>query len=67
MQKALSAQDAKTREMVAKELAEIGPRIQQQIANAHMQELIGPLLAELQAQKARERLAEPQPAQPPKN
>jgi beta-lactamase regulating signal transducer with metallopeptidase domain len=74
VQKALSDQDAKTREIVAKELAELGPRIQRQIANAHIQELNGHLQAEMQAamqaaiqaQKAREPQP-PQPPQPPKN
>ena len=47
VQKALSAQDAKTREEVAKQLQQIGPLIQQAIANAHMQELFGQRMAQL--------------------
>jgi hypothetical protein len=50
VQKALSAQDAKTREEVAKQLQQIGPRIQQAIANAHIQELVRQRMAELQPQ-----------------
>lgn len=48
VQKALSAQDAKTRDEVAKQLQQIGPLIQQAIANAHIQELVGQRLAQLQ-------------------
>jgi hypothetical protein len=48
VQRALSAQDAKTREEVAKQLQQIGPLIQQAIANAHIQELVGQRLAQLQ-------------------
>jgi beta-lactamase regulating signal transducer with metallopeptidase domain len=50
VQKALSAQDAKTREEVAKQLQQIGPRIQQAIANAHIQELVAARMAEIQPQ-----------------
>ncbi len=50
VQQELSAQDAKTREMVAKQLAEIGPRIQRAIANAHVQELVAQKMAEIQPQ-----------------
>jgi hypothetical protein len=50
VQRALSAQDAKTREEVARQLAEIGPRIQQAIANAHIQELVQQRLAQIQPQ-----------------
>jgi hypothetical protein len=66
VQKALSAQDAKTREMIAKELAEIGPRIQQQIANAHIQELTGGATAPWTMTWIPNPNG-PQPAQPPKN
>ena len=47
VQRALSAQDAKTREEVANQLQQIGPRIQQAIANAQIQALFGQRLAQL--------------------
>jgi hypothetical protein len=53
VRKALSAQDAKTREQVARQLEEIGPRIQREIANAQL----GLRFAQLQPfdpQRARE-------------
>jgi hypothetical protein len=50
VQRALSAQDAKTREEVAKQLQDLGPRIQRAVANAHIQELVQQRLAEIQPQ-----------------
>lgn len=47
VQKALAAQDAKTREEVAKQLQQIGPLIQQAIANAHIQEQVQQRLSQL--------------------
>jgi hypothetical protein len=64
VQRALSAQDAKTREEVARQLEQIGPRIQQAIANAHIQELVQQRLAQLgpefeaQRKQAQERAAQ---------
>ncbi len=62
VQRALSAQDAKTREEVANQLQQIGPRIQQAIANAQIQELFGQRLAQLspEAEAARKRAQERQ-------
>jgi beta-lactamase regulating signal transducer with metallopeptidase domain len=48
VQRALTAQDAKTREQVARQLAEIGPKIQKAIANAHIHELVAQRIAEVQ-------------------
>jgi hypothetical protein len=50
VQRALSAQDAKTREEVAKQLQQIGPRIQQAVANAHIREVVAARMAEIQPQ-----------------
>ena len=47
VQKALSAQDAKTREEVAKQLQQIGPLVQQAIAMAQIQEMVGQRMAQL--------------------
>jgi hypothetical protein len=64
VQKALSAQDSKTREEVARQLQQVGPLVQQAIANAQIQELFGQRMAQLgpqfeaQRKQAQERAAQ---------
>lgn len=60
VRKALSAQDAQTREEVARQLAEIGPKIQRSIAGAQVQLRFAELAPQIEAarRQAQERAAE---------
>jgi len=55
VRKALSAQDEKTREQVARQLEEIGPRIQREIANAQLGLRFAQIQPQIEAQMREQR------------